>query len=93
MVEPAAAGHRFIVGGRVFTMKALSLVLAQSCPQCKSRLPTAELPDWLVHMLARFDADARTIIHELGRNLSVANRHSALIKSNIHEPCETGNDI
>lgn len=71
MVEPVAAGHRFIVGGRAFTIKDLSLVLAQSFPQYKPRLPTAELPDWLVHILARFDADARTIVHELGRDLSV----------------------
>jgi len=71
MIEPAAAGHRFIVGGRVFSMKDLSLALAQAFPEYKSRLPTAELPDWLVRILAWVDADARTIVHELGRDLRV----------------------
>lgn len=71
MIEPAAAGHRFIVGGRVFSMKDLSLVLADSFPQFESQLPTAELPDWFVRILALVDADARTIVHELGRDLSV----------------------
>jgi nucleoside-diphosphate-sugar epimerase len=71
MVEPAAAGHRFIVGGRVFSMKDLSLVLARAFPEYTSRLPTAELPDWFVRILALIDADARTIVHELGRDLSV----------------------
>lgn len=71
MIEPAAAGHRFIVGGRVFSMKDLSLALAQSFPEHASRLPTTELPDWFVRILALFDSDARTIVHELGRDLSV----------------------
>lgn len=71
MIEPAAAGHRFIVGGRVFSMKDLSLALARSFPQYESQLPSGELPDWFVRVLALVDADARTIVHELGRDLSV----------------------
>lgn len=71
MIEPAAAGQRFIVGGRVFSMKDLSLALAQAFPEHASRLPTAELPDWFVRILALVDADARTIVHELGRDLRV----------------------
>jgi nucleoside-diphosphate-sugar epimerase len=71
MIEPAAAGHRFVVGGRVFSMKDLALALAKSFPQYQSQLPTAELPDWFVRILALVDADARTIVHELGRDLSV----------------------
>lgn len=71
MIEPAAAGQRFIVGGRVFSMKDLSHAVAKSFPQYESQLPTAELPDWFVRILALVDADARTIVHELGRDLSV----------------------
>lgn len=71
MIEPAAAGQRFIVGGRVFSMKDLSLALAQAFPEHASRLPTAELPDWFVRLLALVDPDARTIAYELGRDLSV----------------------
>jgi nucleoside-diphosphate-sugar epimerase len=71
MIEPAAAGQRFIVGGRVLSMKDLSLALAKSFPLYESQLPTAELPDWFVRILAFVDADARTIVHELGRDLSV----------------------
>jgi nucleoside-diphosphate-sugar epimerase len=71
MIEPTAAGQRFIVGGRVLSMKDLSLALAKSFPLYESQLPTAELPDWFVRILAFVDADARTIVHELGRDLSV----------------------
>jgi nucleoside-diphosphate-sugar epimerase len=71
MIEPAAAGQRFIVGGRVLSMKDLSLALAKSFPLYESQLPTAELPDWFARILAFVDADARTIVHELGRDLSV----------------------
>jgi nucleoside-diphosphate-sugar epimerase len=71
MIEPAAAGQRFIVGGRVFSMKNLSHALAKFFPQYESQLPTAEVPNWFVRILALVDADARTIVHELGRDLSV----------------------
>ncbi|RCS22834.1 aldehyde reductase [Phyllobacterium salinisoli] len=71
MVEPQAAGHRFIVGGRVFSMKDLSHTLARCFPEYKSSLPTAELPDWFVRILALVDADAQSIVHELGRDLRV----------------------
>lgn len=71
MVEPGAAGHRFIVGGRVFSMRDLSRVLAQSFSDYASQLPSAELPDWIVRILAFIDADARMIVHELGRDLSI----------------------
>ncbi|OAI91465.1 epimerase [Rhizobium sp. GHKF11] len=71
MIEPAAAGQRFIVGGRVFSMKDLSFALAEAFPDYASRLPTTELPDWFVRVLALVDPDSRTIAHELGRDLSV----------------------
>lgn len=71
MIQPEAAGHRFIVGGRVFWMKDLARVLAQSFPDYASQLPSAELPNWVVRILALVDADARMIVHELGRDLRV----------------------
>jgi nucleoside-diphosphate-sugar epimerase len=52
-------------------MKDLSLALAQAFPEHASRLPTAELPNWVVRVLALVDPDARTIAYELGRDLSV----------------------
>lgn len=71
MVEPGATGHRFIVGGRVFWMRDIAHVLAQSFPAYTSQIPTAELPNWLVRILALIDADAGTIVHELGRDLRI----------------------
>jgi nucleoside-diphosphate-sugar epimerase len=71
MTQPAATGHRFIVAGRVFWMKDLARVLAQSFPDYASQLPSAELPNWFVRILALVDADARTIVHELGRDLRI----------------------
>jgi nucleoside-diphosphate-sugar epimerase len=58
MIEPTAAGQRFIVGGRVLSMKDLSRALTKSFPLYESQLPTAELPDWFVRILALVDADA-----------------------------------
>lgn len=71
MTEHEAAGHRFIVGGRVFWMKDLARVFARSFPDYASQLPSAELPNWFVRILALVDANARSIVHELGRDLRV----------------------
>jgi nucleoside-diphosphate-sugar epimerase len=71
MVEPRAAGQRFIVGGRVFWMKDIAKVLAQCFPDYRSRLPTAELPNWFVRILALVNPEAATIVHELGRDLRI----------------------
>ncbi|OWV77170.1 epimerase [Rhizobium sp. R339] len=71
MIQPEAAGHRFIVGGRVFWMKDLARVLGQFFPDYALQLPSSELPNIVVRLLALFDADARTIVHELGRDLSI----------------------
>ncbi|WP_426131593.1 SDR family oxidoreductase [Pararhizobium sp. PWRC1-1] len=71
MGEPRAAGHRFIVGGRVFWMKDIAQVLAQSFPAYAFQIPTTELPNWVVRILALIDANAGGIVHELGRDLSI----------------------
>jgi len=72
MTNPAAGGQRFIVGGGFFWLKDLVAVLARSFPDRASRLPTREVPDDIVRDMAKSDPNARTIIHELGRDLSVS---------------------
>ncbi|UVF19219.1 aldehyde reductase [Microvirga terrae] len=72
MTNLAAGGQRFIVGGGFFWLKDLVAVLARSFPDHGSRLPTREVPDDVVRDMAKFDPNARTIVHELGRDLSVS---------------------
>jgi nucleoside-diphosphate-sugar epimerase len=72
MNNPGASGQRFIIGGGFFWLKELVAVLARAFPDHASRLPTREVPDDVVRDMAKSDPNARTIVHELGRDLSVS---------------------
>lgn len=72
MTQPEAKDQRFIVGGRFFWLKDLVAVLAASFPEYVSRLPSGEVPDEVVRAMAESDPHARTIVHELNRDLSVS---------------------
>lgn len=72
MTQPAARDQRFIVGGRFFWLKDVVAVLAKSFPEYASRLPSGEVPDEVVRAMAASDPHARTIVHELNRDLSVS---------------------
>lgn len=71
MPNPNAGGERFIVGGRFLWLKEVVSILANGFPQYVRRLPSGEVPDEVVRKMAQSDPDARTIVHELGRDLSV----------------------
>lgn len=71
MTDPAAGGHRFIVGGRFFWLKELVGLLARSFPEHSAQLPVGEVPDEIIRAMAATDPNARTIVHELNRDLSV----------------------
>ncbi|MCB8819426.1 SDR family oxidoreductase [Microvirga rosea] len=72
MTHPAARGQRFIIGGRFFWLKELVAVLRRSFPAHASRLPTCEISDETVRAMAASDPHARSIVHELNRDLSVS---------------------
>lgn len=71
MTNPAAGGQRFIVGGRFFWLKELVALLARAFPEHAARLPVGEVPDEIIRAMAATDPNARTIVHELNRDLSV----------------------
>jgi hypothetical protein len=52
--------------------KELVAVLARSFTNHASRLPTREVPDDIVRDMAKSNPNTRTIVHELGRDLSVS---------------------
>ncbi|WP_167561135.1 aldehyde reductase [Bradyrhizobium sp. AS23.2] len=71
MTHPAASGQRFLVAGKFLWLKDVSDILARAFPDYASRLPTGEIPDWLVRVMALISPMSRMIVHELGRDLSV----------------------
>jgi nucleoside-diphosphate-sugar epimerase len=72
MTCPDASGQRFIVGGRFFRLLELATVLAESFPAYAARLPSGEVPNWMVRAMAPFSGRSRMIVHELDRDLSVS---------------------
>ena len=60
-----------IAAGKFFWMRDMAAALANSFPDYASQLPSGEVPNWMVRMMAPFSARSRMIVHELDRDLSV----------------------
>jgi dihydroflavonol-4-reductase len=68
MTDPAAAGERFLaVAGEFASLRDIGLVLRQRLGTAGRRVPTRELPDWLVRIVALVDPSVRQIVPELGK--------------------------
>jgi nucleoside-diphosphate-sugar epimerase len=68
MTDPAAKGERFLaVSGDFMTIREIALVLKQRLGPAAHRVPTRELPDWLVRLAAFRDPAVRQILPELGK--------------------------
>jgi nucleoside-diphosphate-sugar epimerase len=68
MTDPIAAGERFLATtDRTMSIREMADVLHSRIGEAASRVPTRELPSWLVRLVALFDAEIRSIVPELGR--------------------------
>lgn len=74
MTSPAANGERFLaVSGAFMSIREMALTLKDRLGDAARRAPTRELPNWLVRVVALFDAEVRSIIPELGHHKSATN--------------------
>ena len=63
MTHPAARGERFIAtSGDIMSMLAIAAVLRERLGDAAKKVPTRELPSWLVRLVARFDRDLKTLV-------------------------------
>ena len=68
MTHPAAAGQRFLAcAGNFMRMVGMARVLKERMGPAAHRVPTRELPDWLVRLFTFVDPAARQILPELGK--------------------------
>ena len=68
MTNPAANGERFLaVAGKFMSMKDISQVLRKHLGEAARRVPTRQLPNWLVRLAALWDPTVRQILPELGQ--------------------------
>ncbi|HEY7284489.1 MAG TPA: aldehyde reductase [Vicinamibacterales bacterium] len=68
MTHPAAKGERFIAtSGDAMSMLDIARVLKARLGSAASKVPTRQLPDWLVRLVARFDPRMRQLLPLLGQ--------------------------
>ena len=68
MTHPEAAGERFLaVAGEFVSMRDIGLMLKRRLGDAARRVPTGELPDWLLRVVAVFDKSVGQIVPELGK--------------------------
>jgi nucleoside-diphosphate-sugar epimerase len=74
MTNPAANGQRFLaVAGDSMTIQQIALVLKRRLGDAARRVPTRELPDWLVRLAALTDPSIAPFIPELGKTWNATN--------------------
>ncbi|MEV6323982.1 aldehyde reductase [Nocardia sp. NPDC051787] len=64
---PAAAGNRYICAGEHLWMGEIARILAEEFGPRGFRVPTRQLPDWVVRAVAIFDKGIRLTLPMLGR--------------------------
>jgi nucleoside-diphosphate-sugar epimerase len=68
MVDPAAKGERFLaVAGDFMAIVDIARVLKSRMGMAAKRVPTLQLPNWLVRLAAMRDPTVRQIVPELGK--------------------------
>jgi nucleoside-diphosphate-sugar epimerase len=74
MTHPAAKGERFIaVAGNTVSMRDIALVLKARMGTAARRVPTREIPNWVVRLAALRDPAVKAILPELGQIKNAAN--------------------
>lgn len=64
MTNPAAGGQRCIAAVDTLSLKEIANLLRPAFPQ--RRIPRHEIPDWIVRLAGRFNAEIRDNLSELG---------------------------
>jgi nucleoside-diphosphate-sugar epimerase len=68
MTHPAAKGERFLaVAGDFVSMGEIAAILKKRLGASARRVPTRQLPDWLVRLAALWDPGVKQIVPELGK--------------------------
>jgi nucleoside-diphosphate-sugar epimerase len=77
MTDPAAKGERFIaVSGALMSMLDIATVLKARLGNAAKRVPTRQLPNWLVRIVALFDPTVRPVLPLLDNT-----RHATSLKA------------
>jgi len=68
MIHPAANGERFLaVAGDFMRVREMALALKSRLGAAARKVPSRELPNWLVRLVALGDATVRQVVPDLGK--------------------------
>lgn len=74
MTHPDANGERFLaVAGDFMCVRDMALALKARLGDTARKVPTRELPDWLIKLVALGDATVRQIVPDLGKHKNATN--------------------
>jgi len=74
MSNPAANGQRFLaIAGGFLTMLDFAKILKDRLGERAKRVPTRELPNWLVHVASWLDPAVKQVLPELGKTRNATN--------------------
>ncbi len=77
MTHPEAKGDRFLaVAGDFVSMREMARVLKSRMGVWAKRVPTVQLPNWMVRLVAMRDPAAKQIVPELGKRKNATNEHA-----------------
>ncbi len=69
MTHPSARGERFLsIAGGFMPLLSVAAVVRERLGPAARRVPTRELPDWILRVGALFDPGMRAILPELGKS-------------------------
>jgi nucleoside-diphosphate-sugar epimerase len=89
MTNPAAKGERFLaVAGDFLSMVEIARVLKARLGAAARRVPTRELPDWLLRLASLFDPAVRQIVPELGKPKNATGEKARRVLGWSPRPCE-----
>ncbi len=78
MTHPAAQGERFLaVAGDFMSVLDIARVLKSHLGAAARKVPTRQLPNWLVRLAAQRDPAVREILPELGKKKNATNEKAA----------------
>ncbi len=99
MTDPAAKGERFLaVAGESLSLLDVATILKKRMGASARRVPTREMPDWIVRFLALFISDMKAISPELGNRKNVSNEKAKRVlgwapRSNEEAVAATGESL
>jgi dihydroflavonol-4-reductase len=74
MTHPAARGERFLaLADEFISVHDIAMILKRRMGMAAKRVPTLQLPDWVVRVMGRFNASARQVLPELGKMKNATN--------------------